>query len=86
MDDGGALRLEPERDAGAGEARAVVGDERDVRDAAYAHEPWRRTAFSNAFQDRREDVLVREVVDRAPDRVGERRPDADDDLHPVAAA
>ena len=80
-----ALRLEADRDARAGEPRAVVRDERDVGDAADADEARRAPALADALADRVEHVAVVEVGDRAADRLGERRTDCDDDLRRVVA-
>ena len=80
-----ALRLQADRDARAGQARAVVRDERDVGDAADADEARLAAAFPHALADRLEHVAVIEVGDRAADRVRERRADRDDDLGRVVA-
>ena len=82
MDHGRALRLQADRDARAGEPRAVVGDERDVRDAADADEARLAASLPHALADGVEHVAVVEVGDRPANRVGERRPDRDDDLAP----
>ncbi len=81
VDDRGALRLEPERDARAGEPRAVVGDERDVGDAPDANEPGLAAALADAVADRLENV-ARGRGPRSCARivVGEGGADRDDDL------
>ena len=80
MDQRGALRLQPDRDARPGEKRAVVADERDVGRAAHADEARFGALLADAVADRGEDVGVREAVDRRTESVAERGADRDDDL------
>src|SRR5919106_1316235 len=85
VDHGRPLRLEPQRDSGAGESRTVVGDEGYVGPSPDAYEPWHRAGGSNPLRDRVEDRLVAQIVDRAPDPVREGRADCDDDFGRVDA-
>src|SRR5581483_1009379 len=70
VDDRGALRLQADRDAGAGQLRAVVGDERDVRGPPDPDEPWCGAALPDALADGAEDVGMREAADRLSQRTG----------------
>ena len=85
MDHGRPLRLDAERDAGAGEPCALVCDEGDVRDAADADDPRRGTGLPDPFAYGLEHVLVRQVGNRRPDRVGESGTDGDHDLRRVVS-
>ena len=80
MDDGGAFRLEPDRDPRAGEPRAVVGDEGDVGDATDANDAGLAAALSDAVADGLQNGAVVEIRDRAPDRRRKGGADRDDDL------
>ena len=80
MDHRGALRLQAEGDAGPGEPRAVVGDERHVGDAPHPDDARCRASLADPVADRVEHLAVLELRDRPADPVRERRSDRDHDL------
>ncbi len=80
VDHGGALGLQADRDARAGELRAVVGDECDVGGAADADHPVADALLLDARADLAQHLFVRDPADRLAQRAAEGRPDGDDDL------
>ena len=80
MDHCRPLRLEPERDARAGEHGAVVADEGDVRGPQDPHDPRRPARLAHAVDDRGQHVVVRQPRDRLSQAVCERGADGDHDL------
>ena len=86
MDHGRAFRLQADRDARARQLRAVVGDERDIGDAAHTHDAWDAACVAHAVDDRGEHLAVVEAADRLADLVAEGRADRDHDLCRIVAA
>ena len=80
VDHRGALGLEADGDARAGEPGTVVADERDVGRAADPDEPRGRALLADPGADRLEHLAVRKAVDRRAEGVAEGRPDSHDDL------
>ena len=79
VDHGGALRLQADGDARAGQLRRR-GDERDVGGAADAHDAVADALLLDARADLAQHLLVRDAADRLAQRAAEGGPDGDDDL------
>ena len=73
VDQRGALGLQADPDAGAGQARGGGADRADVERAAHLHEPCLRSLLLDARENLPQHLGHRQAREREPDRMRERR-------------